>query len=105
MLGELRPAALKQILEMDLGFDMPMFRTFILQLIKSSCGQFLMHARQWTSNPEYKPIQTMCDYDMLWEGFSCTEPYFDSKNQKIKYFMDQNRQQRECEMEMQFASN
>lgn len=103
-LGELRPAAIKQILEMDLGLNMPVFRDFTLQLISQSCSQFIMHARKWTANSEMHVLQTMCDYDALWEGYSCDEPYFDSKGRKLKYFMDRYLPQREREMEAQFVT-
>ena len=105
VLGECRPAAVLQILEMDLGFDMPQFRMAVKRLIILSCGQFLMHARKWTNDPDHRPLQTMCEYDMLWDGFHSTEPYHNSQNQKIKYFMDSNRPMRDREMEAQFVTS
>ena len=101
-LGEFRPQAIRQILEMDLGLDMPVFRELISGLLKQSCSRFLMHARKWTPYPEFRPLDVMCDYHNLWEGWHCTELYSFSENQKIKYFMDRNITLREQEMEASF---
>ena len=101
-LGEFRPQALRLILEMDLGLDMPVFRQLIWELLQHSCRQFLYHARKWAPNPEYRPLDVMCDYHNLWEGFHADELYAYSENKKIKYFMDRNLAQREREMEESF---
>ena len=105
-LGELRPSALRLILQMDLGVDnMPELRRFVKNLISSACHEFLVHARTWADNPDDRPLEIMEEYHMLWEGFTSDEPYFDSANQQIKYFMDHNRGQREREMRSQFPGH
>lgn len=101
-LGEFRPAAIMQLLEMELGPDMSIMRQTVRNIILNSCREFIMHARKWIANPEYKPLQVMCEYDMLWEGFSCDEPYSSSKDKKLKYFMDCNYNNRIQEMNDQF---
>ena len=64
-IGEFRPEAICQILQMDLGINMPTFRQFIREIINESCQEFLMHARKWTPNPEYRALEVMSEYHML----------------------------------------
>ena len=104
-LGELRPAALLIILQLDLGFSRSRFRNYIMELLQMSCSGFLYHARKWTEDPHLQPLQIMDTYHLLWEGFPSSEPYSQSRNQKIKYFMDAYRNRRMEEMHAQFASS
>lgn len=105
MIGELRPSALRIILEMDLGFDdMDAIRQYIKNLVNTSCHTFITHARKWVTDPDFRPLEIMDEYHSLWEGFHSAEPYHNSQGQKIKYFMDINRGKREREMNAQFVT-
>ena len=101
------PAALIQLLNMDLGSSGPQFRELIWLIINYYCSHFLQRARLWAEHPDeprINPLEIMRDYHTLWEGWTCTEPYHNSEGRTISYFMNNRRQQRLAEMEAQFIA-
>ena len=98
--GQFTPTTLLQILQMELG--VPHLREVIWRILNRYCSHFLRRARKWKRNPDLSPLETMRDYHQLWEGFHCCEPYHNSRNQKIRYFMNSQHEIRLEEMEDQF---
>ena len=101
-IGQFTPQALIQLLDMDLGSYTNLFRELVWLLLNYHCTRFLRHARKWSANPNLNPLETMREYHMLWEGWACDEPYFNSQGKTIRYFMDRNYHKRLVEMDRQF---
>ena len=101
-LGQFTPDALIQLLDMDLGSYSNLFRELVWLVLNLYCSHFLQHAKKWKTNPNLSPLETMQEYHMLWEGWSCDEPYFDCQGKTIRYFMNSQRPKRLNAMERQF---
>ena len=104
-IGQFTPDALIQLLAMDLGSSSALFRQLVWLLLNYYCSHFIERAKLWAPHPNLNPLETMRDYHELWEGWTCTEPYHNSRGKTIRYFMNSQRQRRLQEMEAQFITN
>ena len=90
MLGlmEFTPAALQQLLTTDIGVPVNRLREVIYDLLFHYCTRFFNHAIKWQDDPRQNPIQTMMNWHNTWEGFPDDEPWADSQNKPVAYFMN-----------------
>ena len=101
-LSDFTPQALQQLIESELGTASPQFKLLIIDLLLSYCSRFYNHASRWMVNSKEDPIQTLKNWHMQWEGFHADEPWHNSKDQPISYFMNINYGARLDEMYSQF---
>ena len=85
-----KPDALRQFVFQS-GINMEEFNQLTEQLLEVACSRFARHSLRWlpyypTPNPSI--LTRMIHYDFAWEGFPSDEPWFNSRNQKIRYFFD-----------------
>ena len=101
-IGQFTPAAMIQLLDMDLGSMSDLFRQLVQLTLRIYCSRFLQRARRWVDNPEEDPLNTMRNYHNLWEGFHCDEPFHASEGRTIRYFMNSQYGRRLYEAAQQF---
>ena len=103
-IGQFTPAALIQLLDMDLGSSTDLFRELVNLLLNLYCSRFIARARRWVDQPELHPLEIMRNYHNLWEGFHTDEPFHASEGQKINYFMNRYYPRRLYEAANQFLA-
>ena len=95
----LKPTALRQII-IQADYFPGDFPVLAEQLIRKYCKRFVERLDKW-KHLSTKPndlIFNMVYYHQLWEGFSSDEPWSDSENKPITYFLDINYTRRLEEM-------
>ena len=102
--GQFTPAAMIQLLDMDLGSSTELFRELVNLLLNLYCSRFIARARRWTPEPHLTPLEVMRDYHNLWEGFHTDEPFFASEGKTIRYFMNSQYRRRLYEAANQFLA-
>ena len=101
-LSEFTPQALLQLIQMWPTPAAAELQVLIYDLLFSYCSRFFNHASKWTKTAKQDPIYTLMNWHMLWEGFHCDEPWHDSIDRPISYFMNITYELRLSEMRAQF---
>ena len=100
--AHLKPSVLRQILYQPMLVN-SRFKTLVQEILLEKCSRFAQHSQQWTYNQRQPDLLTrMIQYDKVWEGFPSNDPWFNSKDQNINYFMDRNHALRIEELDFEF---
>ena len=100
----MKPDMLIQIIHQTDLFPVNQFKLLSEQLIRRYCSRFVVRLSQWS---QYSPrpddlLYNMTIYHTLWEGFSSDEPWAESNDKTIAYFLDTNYRNRAREMNARF---
>ena len=99
-LAILKPAAVRQMVEQIDGLPTNQFRILVNQLIRKYCSHFVARLQNWAEycNRTHDLLFCMIYYHEIWEGFIEDEPWHNSRNQPMTYFLDINYNNRIQEM-------
>ena len=103
-LAILKPAVVRQMIHQTEELPTNNFRTLVNQLIRRYCSRFVARLESWAPvyDRTHDLLFSMIYYHEIWEGFRSDEPWGDSANQPITYFLDLNYDRRIREMENSF---
>ena len=100
--AHLTPKVLRQIIYQT-SLPTNQFKQLVEELLAEHCTKFVEHSRKWTYNCRNPDILTrMVQYHRVWEGFASSEPWFNSNDQKLRYFFDINYDIRLDDMDIEF---
>ena len=103
----LKPTELRQLIN-DPFWRGLYSNIMIIAMLKNRTRRWWAHAQRWR---QYAPpnatsyLDIMINYHRMWSGFHCDEPWHNSENASIAYFLDRNYEQRLEEADAQFIIN
>ena len=109
MMAHWRPDILRQFIHQS-GIPIDQFQQLVEQLLGDKCSRFAEHSKKWIAYKTYPTdhpdlLSRMINYHNAWEGFRSSEPWFNSRGKKIRYFFDTQYLERIEEMDSEFYRN
>ena len=103
--SHLRPCVLRQLIYQT-SLPVNLFRELVIDLLNEHCTEFAAHSLKWEYlNPHADILDRMVQYENVWEGWACDEPWSNSSRKRIIYFFDTEFQSRNEEMVANFLRN
>ena len=105
-ISTLKPTELRQLLNDPLWRGL-YSNLMVIAMLKNRTRRWWTHAQRWRREMPINVtsyLDIMINYHRIWSGFHCDEPWHNSENATIAYFLDRNYERRLEEADAQFIT-